>query len=123
MAHVEWNERKELMEREGIDGQCSFCGDSALTGFWSGHAKVGCCGHCAVEVLPKLIADSLFHLPKRPDVDKVLDRILVNFWQAVAFRLSRAFAKERDKSSELTKQLFGAEELAELEKAHQEGRL
>jgi hypothetical protein len=69
---------------------CSFCGREMKKsgGVWDtpeGH--VFCCQHCAIDVLPKLIADSA-HVGIYLHAQYLVPRILASFWQAVAARLA-----------------------------------
>ena len=49
---------------------CSFCGSEAVTAGWSGALNVFTCHHCAVETLPKLMADAVV---EDTDADKLND--------------------------------------------------
>jgi hypothetical protein len=75
---------------------CTFCGAEVTNsdycgGEWHGpDSNVYCCGHCATDVLPALIADSI-HIYGRPysKAKERLDRIERTFWKALAARASR----------------------------------
>jgi hypothetical protein len=69
---------------------CTFCGRPEASGYWRGvEDDVAVCRGCAVEVLPKLLADAL--VGERGDnpqttgqLHRKLETVLKNFWQAVA---------------------------------------
>lgn len=85
------------------DPVCSFCGEEirpqALSGGqWNGsgvHFEMYCCGRCAVDVLPRWMADSIHVMPARPggggeyrSAHQALPKILTNFWMALCARAS-----------------------------------
>jgi hypothetical protein len=75
---------------------CTFCGTPDTSGYWRGvEGDVAVCRGCAVEVLPKLLADAL--VGERGDnpqtigqLHRQLETVLKNFWQAVAGAVWRA---------------------------------
>lgn len=76
-------------------GKCTICGEKA-TGYWHGEGLVEVCHHCAIDVLPKLIADAI-HVPRvdhRPGPWPVeagrnaLSRVKAAFWEAMSSRLA-----------------------------------
>lgn len=76
--------------------RCSFCGKGHSTAFsggeWHGpHETVYCCGACATQVLPVLVADST---PVRKGhyiaAHAALARVESTFWKAIAARASSA---------------------------------
>jgi len=38
---------------------CSFCGEDRATGVWIGDKTIFCCKHCAMQLLPQLMADAI----------------------------------------------------------------
>jgi hypothetical protein len=71
---------------------CSICGGPA-TGAWhpASGAALACCGACAVETLPKLIADSI-DLPPNCEEDaakRALFHVESGFWKALFHRMAR----------------------------------
>ena len=76
--------------------RCSFCGKAHSTDFsggeWHGHrGAVYCCGMCATEVLPALIADSI-HIGGKHYLTAKHNLAVVEatFWKAIAARASSA---------------------------------
>lgn len=73
-------------------GKCFCCGEKAAA-MWHGlEGQVDVCASCAIEVLPKLIADAVF-VP--PDLSKGttgyadhLVKVEASFWAAVASRVA-----------------------------------
>src|ERR1700681_4868550 len=47
-------------EMTPVHGRCAICGDADWRATWRGHQEVLICWRCAVEVLPRLIADATF---------------------------------------------------------------
>src|SRR5262245_33803948 len=75
---------------------CFGCGLEQATGFWLGDEKdASVCTECAVEILPKLIADALVAQLGRDGQDAIphlrrnLDRIHARFWEAAAVAISK----------------------------------
>lgn len=59
-------------------------------GVWHGSTvEVICCGKCAVEVLPRLMADSV-RFKGRPHRDGIAawEKAKTNYWKAMACRMS-----------------------------------
>jgi hypothetical protein len=59
---------------------------------WEGsHDNPAVCGQCGVQILPKLLADSL-QLPRvgaYETAKRALDKVQIAYWEAIAFRLSK----------------------------------
>ena len=78
-------------------GKCFRCGEKA-TAMWHSLSIVEVCHSCAVEVLPKLIADATFHASSNYSGSRILERVRSEFWKAVASNYSvemRKIEKER----------------------------
>lgn len=81
---------------------CSFCNKEAANHQYQGgewHTPSGtirCCHHCAVEVLPRLMADSVHiaHDGYR-EGGSALEQATGNFWKGMAARLSKEAAGGR----------------------------
>ena len=73
------------------DGLCNICGDVA-DGIWhptTRFAPVAVCHHCAITVLPCLIADAMRAKGRGPDVlFKTRDKMLERFYYAAALALA-----------------------------------
>ena len=75
--------------------KCSFCGneyDAKNMGEWIGAEIVICCHHCAVSILPKLLADSVMQSHGKKIYAtgcEVLEKIKGPFWKALAHRIER----------------------------------
>ena len=46
-------------EPEDLNAKCSFCGENKASGLWMGDIDIFCCKHCAISLLPQLMADSI----------------------------------------------------------------
>ena len=74
---------------------CSFCGEREQPGAWFGHAEVHSCSHCAITVLPRLIADATFKGHRgHADSETTLQNVKMEFWRAVAICRARAADKK-----------------------------
>jgi hypothetical protein len=82
----------------GID-KCSFCLVEPASGWWDAiPSVVACCPDCAVEILPKLMADSLVgdrgQEPQTGDhLRRAWDRAAMFFWRAAALAIGRCAAE------------------------------
>jgi hypothetical protein len=81
---------------------CSFCGEPHASAWWRGHQTISVCRKCAVEDLPRLLADALAgEHADAPNVVGSLHRALEqaekNFWMASCCAIANAAerAKER----------------------------
>ena len=76
--------------------RCSFCGKGHSTDFsggeWHGpHETVYCCGACATQVLPVLIADSIrIRGNHYLTAGRALELVESTFWKGIAARASSA---------------------------------
>lgn len=69
---------------------CDVC-DQAATARWRGNRNIAICSTCAIDVLPKLMADAIDLSPDE-NFDRAktsLERIVRTFWRAMACRLFR----------------------------------
>ena len=73
---------------------CSFCGNDSPQSFWHGGENVRTCRGCAIEILPKLLADSIVLDRKSPalgdSIELFLERVRANYYQACVKSLLRA---------------------------------
>ncbi len=69
---------------------CSICGEPIWTAAWVGMIELHLCRRCAVEVLPRIIADAIGqpHLTLA-EITDTLTQIKGEFWRACALRLLR----------------------------------
>jgi hypothetical protein len=80
-------------------GCCAICGDTGWRALWQGHQELLICWRCAVEVLPRLIADATFRPHMQPaDASAILDQVRAEYWRAVAICQMRD-ARTRDRSA------------------------
>jgi hypothetical protein len=77
---------------------CSFCGEPNATGWWMGHQIIAVCHGCALDAVPKLMADALVdeYGHKRPiatlrQLQQVAEK---NFWEAATLAVLRAVRAE-----------------------------
>lgn len=71
--------------------KCSICGHPAIA-MWNGINEVFVCRDCAINILPRLMADAIMQC--QPRIDTILDlhkNSEIAFWQAVA---SKAVTKK-----------------------------
>lgn len=65
---------------------CLCCG-APWTGAWMGVKPLTVCGRCAVEVLPKVIADATAHSQRtRVIADRTWADASAAYWRAIAIR-------------------------------------
>jgi hypothetical protein len=91
MSEIEfWKQlRRDLKQKDAPVPMCSFCGDAPATGWWRGEIDVYCCYSCATEVLPALLADSVFppstfgHNAALSSVNDAKNRAEKTFWRAI----------------------------------------
>jgi hypothetical protein len=82
--------------------KCSFCGKPNATASWQGTlVNVSCCRECAVDVLPRLMADAFVgeHGHRSNMISTVmllLDKALVAFWRAVSGAIHRTQLREQN---------------------------
>ncbi len=70
------------------DAKCDICGHNA-TAMWSGKESIFICRRCAVDVLPRLIADAILSDVQVRDYSRLLqavEKAKSAFWQAATCR-------------------------------------
>ena len=76
-------------------GDCCICAQPA-TALWHGSSAIAVCAACAVEVLPALMADAIYLVP-RDAADAAAKRAWsaaeAAYWRAVALRALREAAR------------------------------
>lgn len=81
---------------------CSIC-DEKPHAFWSGWKWVYVCSSCAVEILPKLIADAIWlRTESTDDAKQMLTAITGAYWEGIASRFS--YQAKRIRSAGKTKE-------------------
>jgi hypothetical protein len=66
-------------------GRCAVCGDTNWRAVWRGHLELCICWRCAVEVLPRLIADATWRSHMTPaDAAAIWTEARAEYWRAVA---------------------------------------
>ena len=80
---------------------CTFCETPQWTAVWSGpNADVFTCDHCAVEVLPALIADAVYRpsivTVDRQHIESCLDKLIATYWRALYFLSDHATRIEKE---------------------------
>lgn len=58
----------KIAKQFGIPSVCSFCGGEAQS-YWQGIECVRTCSKCAIEVLPKLMADAIVQDNRYPKLE------------------------------------------------------
>lgn len=85
---------KLFFQSTGMSTTCMICGDCQGDGLWSGNTDVIVCSKCAVEILPKLIADSIYHEKmEMGHVDRWFKEVQNQFYRAI---LSQTMRKNRN---------------------------
>ena len=86
-------------------GKCFACGERKADAYWHGfEIEMSICRACAIDVLPKLIADAVaYHeidclerTPSPNDLADALRTIQAEFWRAVALAACGAFHRKRE---------------------------
>lgn len=69
---------------------CGVCGGD-WSGLWVGVSDLHICPQCAVEILPRLIADAVWY-PRLalPEAERALEHVSKEFWRAIAIQALRA---------------------------------
>lgn len=70
------------------DAKCNICGHEAAA-MWNGEKDIFICPHCAVDVLPRLIADAILSDVLARDYSLLLqavEKAKYAFWQATTCR-------------------------------------
>jgi hypothetical protein len=69
---------------------CSVCGTADWDSCWMGITTVAVCRRCALEVLPRLIADAIFEPTLPPNkAHAALRDVECEFWRALALAFAR----------------------------------
>lgn len=77
--------RAELPDLMAEGGHCSVCGSAEWAGMWRGESEIRVCRSCATEVLPRLIADAVWHPWMRTDTPaNAFETIRSEYWRAIA---------------------------------------
>jgi hypothetical protein len=83
----------------GVD-VCSFCGQPYAAAWWLGHQPISVCRKCAIENLPRLLADAVAgENADGPNVASNLHRAWeqaeTRFWMAASCAISRAAERSK----------------------------
>ena len=77
-----------------IPEKCSFCGNDSPQSFWHGGENVRTCRGCAIDILPKLLADSIVGDRRSPtllvSVELFFEKAKANYYEACFKGLLRA---------------------------------
>jgi len=80
---------KQLDSDQQANASCSICGKWPATGYWHGtQGYLYVCSHCALNVLPALIADAIIDNGKMADPSvkkRDLEHFEKVFWRALYF--------------------------------------
>jgi hypothetical protein len=69
--------------------KCDMCDRVPPDAFWVGHRTISICYHCAIENLPRLIADAMRARSRdRSWLLRTRDQMLERFWYAAALALA-----------------------------------
>jgi hypothetical protein len=69
--------------------ECDACGRRPPDAFWVGPRTISICYHCALEVMPSLIADAMRARSRdRSWLLRTKDKMLEQFWYAAALALA-----------------------------------
>lgn len=80
----------------GATGRCSLC-DERASAAWIGAGTIEICTHCAVEMLPGLIADAIFYpYATHGHFESSFGKVQSRFWKAVASTTLLQLKMERD---------------------------
>ena len=76
-----------------IPQMCSICGERTPAGFWCGAVDIWACKFCALDVLPKLMADCVVYgapggRPSWREIQDALLRAEKNFYYACTIALT-----------------------------------
>ena len=88
------SDARHLEEFVETPQKCSICGERKPAGFWCGAVDIWACKFCALNVLPKLIADCVVHgslggQPSWRAIQEALPRAEKNFYYACVIALTR----------------------------------
>ena len=70
---------------------CSICGQPAASAWHGENATIAVCSVCAIDALPKLIADALYlaHTQPADRARSMVRQVESNLWKALALRMMR----------------------------------
>jgi hypothetical protein len=73
---------------------CNFCRERNASAYWTGNHWLSVCRGCALDILPKLLADAIIGervIPDTclPNVLRDLEKIQANFWPGIASAFAR----------------------------------
>ncbi len=84
----------KIAKQFNIPQACSFCGSDCPQSFWHGGENVRTCRGCAIDILPKLLADSIVLDRKSPalesSVELFFEKVKANYYEACFKGLLRA---------------------------------
>ncbi len=89
-----------ILQRGDNAVPCFNCGHPAAA-LWRGHTPVAVCRPCALDTLPRLLADALVGThPRRPsliaELGNGLETARANFWRAAACAQAAEAQRDRD---------------------------
>lgn len=76
-----------LSDHHSQKGKCVCCVcDNLASGYWSCKASIYICSSCAIDVLPRLVADAYFAAnPNWPGgYEKCEREVVISFWKGIA---------------------------------------
>ena len=93
------SDARHLEEFIEVPEMCSICGERKPAGFWCGAVDIWVCKFCALDVLPKLMADCVVYgvpggRPSWREIQDALLRAEKNFYYASTIALTRKKEKE-----------------------------
>jgi len=89
-----WTWSKEFIEASEGQMVCQICGKEP-DAVWTGQKEVVICLNCALNVLPKLIADAVANRRVKISVFKTMwEEAEKNFWYATACQLAHSTRQE-----------------------------
>ena len=79
---------------------CSMCGKRKPDGFWGGPVDIWACKFCAVDILPKLMADSVVYgapggKPSWREIQKAMQQVERNFYYACTIALTQSLKEKK----------------------------
>lgn len=78
---------------------CSFCNHKKPSATWTTKDMVTLyvCPYCAVNTLPRFMADALMDQGDENALGKHWDQAATNYWKALAFNIRRVLINRREK--------------------------
>ena len=88
------SDAQHLEEFIEIPQMCSICGERKPAGFWCGLVDIWACKFCAIDVLPKLMADCVIYgapggKPSWSEIQDSMLRAEKNFYRSCTIALTR----------------------------------